>query len=107
MPKQPEEIFVDNLRKSLDSYSFQPNRIGSYVNDLSVEEMERLAETMLYIIDSWETSWRYNDSMLPKHIAEFGHFLSLGLAMWLQQSDTPQRRIMKTRAEFLNRVNEN
>ena len=101
MGNTPEEVFVKNLEKALDSYSFKPNMVGGYVSEMSPAHLERLAETMLYIINSWALNWKYNNSMFPKNVAEFGWFLMEGVEKWQTQAEYPVSSIMKVRHEFL------
>lgn len=83
--RSPEDEFVKAITKHLDSLSFQPHMVGFSVLKLNDVMSERLAETMLYILNAWGGVYRNNTRDVPFNVAELGYYLMEGAHKWLQE----------------------
>lgn len=80
----PEDAFVRSIVKHLDSLSFQPHAVGFSILDMNPVIAERLAETIVYIASAWDNSYINDLREVPFSVAEFGHYLTIGIEMWKQ-----------------------
>lgn len=82
MAMSKERAFIEAIKKFLDSLEFTPSFVGNEVRHLRGYHQERLAEVIIYIINTWFLAWAYKNDSVPDNVKELSYYLMLGFNTW-------------------------
>lgn len=81
----------EKLAKQLQvvsNYNFHPEHMTQYIRQMDHETQERLAETIVFILDAWARYHKYNDIVAaPESVKSFGLALSGARVVWQMHTD--------------------